>query len=97
MVQPTVGTKAFVVEATVLQERGREHAEYKKALFEVDPITKWDNCSKTNLVVSQPLTFSLPHRGTFTCIYPRTIPFSSRKAAIHSCLRNQQTQSQILR
>jgi hypothetical protein len=43
MVQPTVGTKAFVLEATVLQNGGRQHAEYQNALFKVDPITKWVN------------------------------------------------------
>jgi hypothetical protein len=49
MVQPTAGTKTFVVEATLLHDGGREHANYQKA----DPITKWVNRSKTNLVVSQ--------------------------------------------
>jgi hypothetical protein len=43
MVLPTVGIKAFVVEVTMLHDGGREHAEYQKALFEVDPITKWVN------------------------------------------------------
>jgi hypothetical protein len=33
MVQPIVGTNTFVVEATVLHNGGREHAEYQKALL----------------------------------------------------------------
>ncbi len=41
MIQPTVGTKAFVVKTTVLHDGGREDAEYKNLLFEVDPITRW--------------------------------------------------------
>jgi uncharacterized membrane protein YbaN (DUF454 family) len=53
MVMPSISTKAFVVIAALLHDRGREHAEYHKVLFEVDPITKVVNRSKTNLVVSQ--------------------------------------------
>jgi hypothetical protein len=53
MVLPTIGIKALVVEVTILHDRGREPAEYHKALFKVDPITKWVNCSKTNLVTIQ--------------------------------------------
>ncbi len=52
MVLPSVSTKAFVVIAALLYEGGREHAEYHKVLFEVDPITKWGNHSKSNVVVS---------------------------------------------
>ena len=53
MVQPSIGTKAFVLEATFLHDGGKEHFEYRKALFEVDPIATFIIRSKANLIVSQ--------------------------------------------